>query len=95
MTHWLAQIEPASWVGPSAQIGASGVLVFVLRWFMTTIAPQLRAIERALDFNTRATLLMGIAQDEASAAIKAKLKECLSELDKKEEQKRRRDDHDK
>lgn len=93
MIDVFAQV-PTEWVSPGAQIGGLGVLVYVLQYFMRTIAPQLRSIERALDFNTRATLLMGIAHDEANAHTKAKLEKCLAELDTKEAV-RKRNEHDK
>jgi hypothetical protein len=91
----LAQ-SATEWVGPSAQIGASGVLLWVLSWFMRTVAPQLKAIEktmedhtrsleRSLDLNTRATLLLGIAHEETTMSLKAKLKITLDELEKREE----------
>ncbi len=80
----IAQITAENALGPGAQIVGSGVLVYVLTWFMRTITPRLHSMERALFLNTQATLLMGIAQDEASASVKAKLASCLKDLERAE-----------
>lgn len=41
-----------------------------------TASESSRSLEKALDYNTRATLLMGIAQGDSAQALKAKLAGC-------------------
>ncbi len=97
----LAQVAAhQDWITPVSGLGVVGFLGGLTKWLMTTITNQLtalkdtinshtRSLERALDHNTRATLLMGLAQDEASTHLKDKLKNCLSELDRKQERDKR------
>ncbi len=54
------------------------------RLFLVTVGEHTRSLENAMYHNTRATLLMGIAVEQANADLKAKLKLCFEELEEKE-----------
>lgn len=76
----MAQV-PGEWVGPASQFGAAAIIATFMRWLMLRLTVKIEALERAMYFNTRATLLAGIAQEEATAAVKAKLSDAKQELE--------------
>ncbi len=79
MIHLLAQVD-ASWIGPGAQVGATGVLAMFMHWLMKSLIPKIDAMKRSMDLNTKGTMLAALANDEISGTLRAKLKEALDEL---------------
>ncbi len=57
-----------------------------------TIIERSRAQEMALDHNTRANLLAGLATDFSNVELRNKLKACMDELDRKEARDKMRQD---
>lgn len=95
----------SDWIAPVSGTAAVGFLTALARWLMVTITKELaelkntinehtRSLEKALDHNTRATLLMGIAAEQSNSELRDKLKACYAELEKKEELNRARRDKD-
>lgn len=89
----------SEWVTPLSGAAVVALLSALTKWLMTTITNELvglkltinehtRSLEKALDHNTRATLLMGIAAEQSNGELTNKLKACLGELDDKEKAKR-------
>ncbi len=87
----IAQVTAESLIGPGAQVTAAGIWFFFAKWLMAihredmaTLILKMNAFERALFLNSQATLMMALAQEEASAVMRDKLKLCLKELEESE-----------
>jgi len=97
----LAQITAENIGAPVTGATVLGIGFFFSRWLMNTVITKmdimlvaLKNVERAMFLNTQATMLMGIAQDESSTALKEKLKACLKDLEEAEALRLRKDDDD-
>ncbi len=73
-------------MGPGAQLGTAGIVAYFMRWLTHRLTIKIESMERAMFFLTRAVLLAGIAQEEASGAVKTKLDGALKELEELEKE---------
>jgi hypothetical protein len=80
----LAQAIPPEWAAPIAQFGITGA---TLAWFMFTITPQLKGLERSQDSTTKAILLLTLSLDGVSERAKIEAKRGLEAIENKQSSK--------
>ncbi len=82
----IAQV--VDWSGVAVQIGASGVAIFMLRWFMTDQHVRMKAMENADDRMARAVLILVIALRNANEAAREEARAIIKEIDVSQERER-------
>lgn len=65
-------------LSPLLNIGAVG---FVLAWFMFRMEPRMRALEQAVDRNTKANLVLLLNSSESNPNVKTVAKTILQEIE--------------